>query len=193
MAPRVCECRLFGNGIKAVPFGCTLKLALRPGGSQLGSPVAVRELRRSSSSESRVREPRSSVRWQPHVSSFKFTPQLGQSPLQSGRQSGLMGMASSISSRKIGPISIFPFSGNINPDSVTEFDVKAYNSVKSISNGCIALPRQRTHSVSAVACILTCRSKPWAVRVIRALPVKLLKSRSGGKRTDGTSNGNSRL
>jgi len=45
-------------------------------------------------------------------------------------------MDTSISSRKIGVRSILPFSGKIKPESVTEFGVNAYNSVKSVSRCC---------------------------------------------------------
>ena len=124
---------------------------------------------------------------------FKFSPQTGHKPLQSALHNGLMGVANNISSRIRGARLIFPFSGRINPDSVTEFRLKAYNSVNSVSRGWRISSRQRTHSVRTWAVNFPCSSNPWAVLVTLTTPERSNSFKSGESLTSGASNGNSRL
>ena len=93
----------------------------------------------------------------------------------------------------IGDKSITPVSGTNNPDSVTEFAEKAYNSVNSTSNGCTNGSKQHPHSAWLSARILACNNNPCAVRLIRRIPEKLVNAKSEDILTAGISISNSRL
>src|ERR1044071_5433290 len=101
----------------------------------------------SSSKSFRVANGESSVSWLcPQSSMFKSCPHTMQRPLQSGSCNGLMGISSRAYSRIRGAKSICASSGTSNSDSLTDFLVKAYNSVNSHVIGCVNSFRHRTHS-----------------------------------------------
>ena len=130
--------------------------------------------------------------WCSQVVSFKSSPQIVHSPLQSGRQRGLIGTSIIKYSRTMGSRSIVASSGKIRPDSVTERGLKAYNSLKSAWSGCMKSIRQRTHCDFISPLNVPCTSSPCGVRVTRATPESRWISKSDFREIFGNSKEKSR-
>jgi len=114
----------------------------------------------------------------PQSDRFKSSPQTAHSPLQSGLQIGLIGISSRAYSRISGCKSIWASSGRIRSDSLTDFLLNAYSSVKFQLRLRSKSLRQRTHSRVVSAEKSACTISPCGVRPIVARPSKLRKSRS---------------